>query len=531
MMTYEIANMLKEELESFHNKEGELYFYGAGDICEKMLRYFDANNFSRPVGIFDNTKKKQGSQLQGIPILSFSERSDSYQNMKVLITSTKFGNLIYMEIFDKLMADQMFNIQPYFEYNDLVYMTYRTKYRVESVKIPQVSQIPTEFQSILNKMTEYKAQAKRGENPEIVSDDIFYKYNKDVDFFKEMKDQTCPEKFDNSIKLQNLCHLDSLNKVVKISINDTDYLVGSSLELKETVEHSEIIDNISAFSEYLEARNIPFIYHQIPNKLSSLQAQLPNNLVAGADLSLDSLLKELRHGGVNTLDFREYMKKNKMNSLESFYKSDSHWKQSLSLVSAQLLKKEIENVLKAKLNEHVLEERNYKKLIFPNMFQGAYSRNTGLIYGGIDDFELYLPNYETDYTWSLPKRGFSIRGEAERVLTFTPALKWNLASETSTTYFSYGGIQVNDYTVVRNHRAENSLRVLFVCDSFTMPMSTFIAPLFYETHFFDIRTFQSTLTKKDLFELIDKFDFDVVIMQYWANAVLNQKVATDIKPL
>lgn len=63
-----------------------------------------------------------------------------------------------------------------------------------------------------------------------------------------------------------------------------------------------------------------------------------------------------------------------------------------------------------------------------------------------------------------------------------------------------------------------------------MPMSTFLVPYFRESHFFDVRTSESGLTKDDLFNVIEETKLDMVVMTYWPHMLTSSEEATAVNP-
>lgn len=67
----------------------ELCFFGAGEECIRMLHFFKDNQLLFPVAICDNAKSKQGTTLEGVPVMSFPEACEKYPNMRVIVTSIR----------------------------------------------------------------------------------------------------------------------------------------------------------------------------------------------------------------------------------------------------------------------------------------------------------------------------------------------------------------------------------------------------------------------------------------------------------
>ncbi len=80
-----------------------------------MLDWFRQRELPFPVVICDNNKEKQGTKIEGIPVVSFETALLHHGDLKVLITSNKYGNEMEQQVLEKLSEDMVLNIQWYFE--------------------------------------------------------------------------------------------------------------------------------------------------------------------------------------------------------------------------------------------------------------------------------------------------------------------------------------------------------------------------------------------------------------------------------
>ncbi len=67
-------------------KHQNLCFFGAGLECQKLLAAFRREEVPPPVAICDNSPTLQGTQLEGIPVLSFPEMVARYPDLALMIT-------------------------------------------------------------------------------------------------------------------------------------------------------------------------------------------------------------------------------------------------------------------------------------------------------------------------------------------------------------------------------------------------------------------------------------------------------------
>lgn len=99
---------------------------------------------------------------------------------------------------------------------------YETKFRDNTGKIPSAEEVTPEFKDTLEKLFDYRVQYENGENITIHSDNLFFKG------FVESGCETVGHQ--DTIDLESLMNLESLNKVTKIKEN-SEYLVGLRIEI------------------------------------------------------------------------------------------------------------------------------------------------------------------------------------------------------------------------------------------------------------------------------------------------------------
>lgn len=174
------------------------------------------------------------------------------------------------------------------------------------------------------------------------------------------------------------------------------------------------------------------------------------NIEDSQNPKVTELLEQLAQNNIPTLDYRQMMIEEQMNSLDYFYKTDHHWTTQCAFHATRKLFEKITKLTDIQFGKNLFELDCYEQLIYRDIFCGKMGKKTGLLYGGLDDFTLFLPKYKTDYTWSCPSKWFLIRGSAERSLLYPLQLAYNY-------------LDVNIYTVynlmhlhecsIRNHRA------------------------------------------------------------------------------
>lgn len=266
------------------------------------------------------------------------------------------------------------------------------------------------------------------------------------------------------------------------SFNDV-YKIGEQLIKAEvmSVEGSfeAVAQNIGGFHNYLSKQNIPFMYVQLPNKLSNTKVNLYKNLVDEQNPIATCLVNELRNRNISCYDFREVMKEEGLDSFEYFYKTSYHWNAELAFMAAEGILKELESLSILALDKSKLGLENYNKLTYEQKFLGPYGKITGILYGGLDDFELIVPKYETSYSWIAEDKVFFANGNAVDALFNSIFLGWDYYGQ-----HSYGAnpLEVFKKHKIVNQKNKNGKKVVWIFDCFTKAIAHILAPHFSEMY-------------------------------------------------
>lgn len=92
----------KDEFITNRKNYSELCFFGAGEEGVKALDFFKQKNLQLPMGICDNSIKLQGTELSGVPIISFETALSQYKDIYIVITNRKYYTQILQQVEDKI---------------------------------------------------------------------------------------------------------------------------------------------------------------------------------------------------------------------------------------------------------------------------------------------------------------------------------------------------------------------------------------------------------------------------------------------
>lgn len=305
-----------------------------------------------------------------------------------------------------------------------------------------------------------------------------------------------------------------LNKHYIIDTNATNSVVkdnnGHLQFICFPVDTKPYVDQIAEVKEVLDETGTPLVYVQTPLKVIEDYVEMPTGITDYANTNTDTFMKQLEGAGINTIDLRENMNSEDLDYSSMFYNTDHHWTTQTAFWAVG----EVVNYLKESTgidldpNHFYTDEANYTSVLYEDSFLGSQGRRVGKYYGGVDDYTLMLPNYETDYTVTINKTNNSSTEEG----TFEEALvKYNLLNPTdifTNRYAAYFGADFPE-VIVQNHLADNDLKVLIFKDSFGLPFSAFLSTMVSETRLLDTRYYDG-----DVAEYIKAYNPDLVLYVY-----------------
>lgn len=427
-----------------------------------------------------------------------------------------------------LNKESVLNIQGYFDESnhtlfDMAPPEWRARYMDYKASLQRKNQekfplknpkdMPAEAKEIVDQLKYYEKAFYSGENPEIAQSNFLLKNNhQKIDFWNFHEELNFQPKIpqDNK-KLKDILDLNVYNGVYRLG-NYGSHLVVSEVASYD-IDTVRAVDQVYSFYRYLSDKKCDFLYVQLPNKLSPDTSTLPKNCNNTRNEDATKVLRGLEEKEIPFLDYRASMIGNNINFLDSFFRTDHHWKQRTSFYAAKEICGRLAQLIGLDIDQTVFDLSNYNCRTYPDILLGNWGIMTGLLYAGLDDFELMTPTYETDYSWIIPTKYVNKRGPMEESLLYPLHVDWG--------YFylgPYGSTSLDErqYSKIINHKNKNGLKALLLRDSFTGPMVTFLAPHFSELHLFDLR---GTLTKCDVLRSIDEVKPDVVLMMHWPGNV------------
>lgn len=293
------------------------------------------------------------------------------------------------------------------------------------------------------------------------------------------------------------------NSVVKDNHEDLQFICFE-------VDTMPYVKEISKVKEVLDEMNTPLLYVQTPLKTIEDYVKMPEGIIDYANKNTDEFMLELEEAGIEMLDLRENIKTSGLDYNELFYTTDHHWKTETAFWAVGEVTDYLKQHFKIDLdpNNFYTNEQNYHSVFYEKSFLGSQGRRVGKYYGGVDDYTLILPSYDTDYSVTINKTHQSSVAEG----TFEDAMvKYYLLRPKdifTNRYAAYFGADFPE-VIINNHGAAHKMKVLIFKDSFGLPFSAFFSTMVGETRLLDTRYYQGNIE-----EYIRHYDPDLVLYVY-----------------
>lgn len=274
-----------------------------------------------------------------------------------------------------------------------------------------------------------------------------------------------------------------------------DYVLGSS-EYSDVLrlENGKLIgvdpiNDVAAAMEGVEvgqelARECgsEFLFVQAPSKQTE-DKRLPKEILGYELNKYAEMITYLEENKVPYIDMRKALLETERDYTDFFFDTDHHWNTSAAFICYQQIAHEMRG-MGFEIEETLLEEDKYKKDFFEDVFMGSRARIVGPYFGGVDDYELWLPAFDTLFEWRVPEADIQKEGTFAECFLFEENLR-----EYSYDYYAYYAYFNKDYGLMEiiNHNKKDGARIILVKDSMAVPVATFLMHQCAELDVIDLR--------------------------------------------
>ena len=278
------------------------------------------------------------------------------------------------------------------------------------------------------------------------------------------------------------------------------------------VDVSKYAQDTVNFANFLESKNVPFLYIQAPNKdLEGYTEEIVGEYNF-SNKNANEFLEKLKADDVNALDLRELIINEDLDRSKMFYKTDHHWTTPTAFWAYNkiVLHLNSEFSLNIDQNNFYTNIKNYKTQFIENCYLGSLGRRVGEAVSGLDDYTFIEPNFETNYkiyNGLVSREEVIFDGDFRKAIVKENILmNSDVTSNKHATYFEwdYGNL------IIKNTAIDNELKILLVKDSFALPVGAFLSTCVSELHMVDLRE----VPPVNLKEYVEKNEFDAVMVMY-----------------
>ncbi len=273
---------------------------------------------------------------------------------------------------------------------------------------------------------------------------------------------------------------------------------------------SDELERMYILKDQLDELNIPLLYVQAPFKLPADEQQLPDNIKDYANDNVDRFLEGLDAKEIAYLDLREGFWAQGMTQNELFFNTDHHWTIDSAFKSYGRIVDRLNEDYGFNIGEKYINIDNFSRKTYKDYYIGSMGRRVGESFGGVDDFTLITPKFDTDYTLYEREYGEEkvFEGSFQEAVLTNSYLKEGTPLDTNR-YAVYHGDNTELEFV--NHKIDSG-KILMVKDSFGLPIYCFLSTGVHEVRALDVRLYQDSIV-----EYAKKYRPDVIMILYNAD--------------
>lgn len=281
-------------------------------------------------------------------------------------------------------------------------------------------------------------------------------------------------------------------------------------------EIESAVANMQMLSEACKKNGTQLLYIQWPYKVNKYDNQLPHEMKDEANQIADCFLQRLAEVDIDFLDYREVMHLSGVDYASQFYNTDHHWRTETAFTAYVYLLSFLKREYGFTYDERNVDAENFYFINMPQSFIGSQAQQTGTWFAGIDDFVYIYPKFNT----SLIFRNVSIDGKPDIVregmfedsLLFVNALEYPKLPKPYRGNCYFNGNPA--LAKVTNKNIKEDKKFLFVTDSYSKPIASFMALNAKEVDVIDLRDYN----KESLLAYLSDKNYDYVICAYTLNA-------------
>ena len=273
---------------------------------------------------------------------------------------------------------------------------------------------------------------------------------------------------------------------------------------------------VKGLSDWLEDRDISFLYFQVPMKNDDIDNQLPWGRICPSNRVADVFLQSLKEFGVNYLDLRDQIHQEKIDRYSLYLRTEHHWSPEGGFYAFTKLCEELRNRFGEDIPPYITDLNNYEKEVYPHSSLGYYGQRTGWMFGGFDDFTLIYPGWETKQSSWAPHKELLREGSFYDAIFYTEYLEkpWRDRG-------LYGTYIGGDWPLVVHHSetAPIDKTIMILIDSYGTMLESFLTTAYKDVVALDLRWVLRTNMDKTTAEFVEEYRPDIVLIAFNPNQI------------
>jgi hypothetical protein len=224
---------------------------------------------------------------------------------------------------------------------------------------------------------------------------------------------------------------------------------------------------------------------------------------------MDALLYYLQSYGVDYIDLRTSLPKHNIPYESWFFKTDHHWTSELAFAAFTDIVQYIDEKYSANLDPEGFykDPENYGHITYPQSFFGSMGKHTGAVQSYFDDFTAIYPHYYGEFIVS---RNGEIQTDHSVIGSIFYVSQLNVVDIYNSSMYNYYLKGPSALISIENTLVSEEPSLLIIGDSFFLPVTSFLAPMFGHIDFVWPLAEGS---KTNIDDLLEKNEYDYIIVE------------------
>ena len=267
---------------------------------------------------------------------------------------------------------------------------------------------------------------------------------------------------------------------------------------------------IYELNNYLNNKNIPFVYIQSAVKNCKYDMELVNEAKDYTNKNIDKLLLGLDNADIDYIDMRDELHKKYDDHYQLFYKADHHWNVNAGFWACGV----IEDVLQERYGINFCTDYNdeslYENKLYKYAMFGSAGNSVTHFVEESEDFAILFPRFDTNFRLTIPDKGINSSGSFEELFVDYASLDEAISNGGGYAYETilYGN---RPLVQIKNNNNKGGPKVLMIRDSFSIAVAPYMALGCSELDLIDVRASNGNFSGS-IRAYADQMKPDIVIM-------------------